>query len=154
MFHVFVFICQKTKRKYIYIYKKEDKEKLKSSTFYVWQVGRHKTSHEPTHIFFYLNRMVMALPNLGSFSNPTATASAAGSPSASNPLSPSDDPSKKIRKPYTITKSRESWTEPEHDKFLEALQLWVLKLGTISTANSLWFRAKGLIWVERREDIF
>lgn len=34
-----------------------------------------------------------------------------------------DDPNKKIRKPYTITKSRESWSEQEHDKFLEALQL-------------------------------
>lgn len=35
-----------------------------------------------------------------------------------------DDPSKKIRKPYTITKSRENWTDQEHDKFLEALQLF------------------------------
>ncbi|KAK4397187.1 protein REVEILLE 6 [Sesamum angolense] len=35
-----------------------------------------------------------------------------------------DDTNKKIRKPYTITKSRESWSEQEHDKFLEALQLF------------------------------
>ncbi|OVA13944.1 SANT/Myb domain [Macleaya cordata] len=35
-----------------------------------------------------------------------------------------EDPTKKIRKPYTITKSRESWTDQEHDKFLEALQLF------------------------------
>ncbi|KAL3825936.1 hypothetical protein ACJIZ3_021965 [Penstemon smallii] len=31
---------------------------------------------------------------------------------------------KKIRKPYTITKSRESWSDEEHDKFIEALQLF------------------------------
>ncbi|OAY48365.1 protein REVEILLE 6 [Manihot esculenta] len=59
---------------------------------------------------FYLDPNGMALPGLGPFVTASAT--------------PSEDPSKKIRKPYTITKSRESWSEPEHDKFLEALQLF------------------------------
>lgn len=36
-----------------------------------------------------------------------------------------DTTSKKIRKPYTITKSRQNWTDIEHDKFLEALHLYV-----------------------------
>ncbi|KAI3800192.1 hypothetical protein L1987_35502 [Smallanthus sonchifolius] len=61
----------------------------------------------------------MAIPNTGSFSSPTDVVA----PSSVNSLS-AEDANKKIRKPYTITKSRESWSEPEHDKFLEALQLF------------------------------
>ncbi|XP_074272881.1 protein REVEILLE 5-like [Silene latifolia] len=35
-----------------------------------------------------------------------------------------EDQVKKVRKPYTITKCRETWSDEEHDKFLEAIHLF------------------------------
>ncbi|KAL9225346.1 hypothetical protein vseg_001284 [Gypsophila vaccaria] len=65
---------------------------------------------------FYLDADGAALPGITPFSPSPATAAEVAAAEDLN--------SKKIRKPYTISKSRESWTEPEHDKFLEALQLF------------------------------
>ncbi|KAL7003483.1 hypothetical protein U1Q18_004638 [Sarracenia purpurea var. burkii] len=84
------------------------------------QSTRHMVSVDPNPPeAFFLDSTGTALPGLGSFSTPSAPATATDS--ITSP--PSDCPAKKVRKPYTITKSRESWAEPEHDKFLEALQL-------------------------------
>jgi hypothetical protein len=73
----------------------------------------------PTISFFYLfsSLYVPKKINMNSNSHSMATPT---------PTSGCGDASgKKIRKPYTITKSRESWSDEEHDKFLEALQLFI-----------------------------
>jgi len=41
-----------------------------------------------------------------------------------NSLEFGNEPSKKTRKPYTVSKQRENWNQEEHQKFLEALKLF------------------------------
>ncbi|KAK6142772.1 hypothetical protein DH2020_023120 [Rehmannia glutinosa] len=72
-----------------------------------------------THFYgFQTGGNPMKIPGLISSENNLLQAAPVG-----NVVSGVDDPNKKIRKPYTITKSRESWSEQEHEKFLEALHL-------------------------------
>lgn len=70
----------------------------------------------PVQDFHFFDSIKMGLSALNS-------ALQSSTPTYGTTPSALEDPGKKIRKPYTITKSRESWTDQEHDKFLEALQL-------------------------------
>eukprot|EP00257_Ricinus_communis_P019471 XP_015578476.1 protein REVEILLE 8 isoform X2 [Ricinus communis] len=71
--------------------------------------------------------MAMSSSTITTAAATTTTATATTTTSTAAPpinTAAVDGSGKKVRKPYTITKSRESWTEEEHDKFLEALQLF------------------------------
>lgn len=71
-----------------------------------------------TQAFYFFDPSNMGLPGVNQLPPPPPQP-----PTSAAASTTSEDPNKKIRKPYTITKSRESWTDQEHDKFLEALQL-------------------------------
>lgn len=87
----------------------------------------------PAQGFPFFDPVNMSLPGFNSAApdsdgfglTPIATVPVTG---RNNTMSFSEDPTTKIRKPYTIKKSRENWTEQEHDKFLEALHLYVSEI--------------------------
>ncbi|KAL9690716.1 hypothetical protein QQ045_011124 [Rhodiola kirilowii] len=69
----------------------------------------------------YFNLMDASLPGLKNSMQPLSPPGEGGT---EGQVVAGEDMSKKIRKPYVISKSRESWTETEHEKFLEALHLF------------------------------
>jgi hypothetical protein len=76
--------------------------------------------------FFYLFSSLYVPKKINQYMNFNSHSMATPTPTPTPaPISGGDASAKKIRKPYTITKSRESWSDEEHDKFLEALQLFV-----------------------------
>lgn len=76
----------------------------------------------PAQGFYFFDPAKMGYQGVSAGSPPPSTVATPGS--AANAASYAEDTSKKVRKPYTITKSRESWTDQEHEKFLEALHLF------------------------------
>ncbi|KAL2469021.1 Protein REVEILLE 6 [Forsythia ovata] len=84
-------------------------------------VCRNPVPGQDIYYFNYMDRdpMKMGLTGINIADNNLLLPVASG-----NAGPGAEDPNKKVRKPYTITKSRESWTDQEHDKFLEALQLF------------------------------